>query len=374
MTDVLSRPYGSQHLGVRLRCRLQGLTAVGSWVKCARDPYIIPYNCMRVCNYLTVKSLIKKTNVASKKANANSSHNIVLIFLSTFKHLQACMHVSTHYTQVNVSVQNVRGKCSGKTHNELSPDMVSGLGTMDDLSVYISPNCQEPRCSGFVIRKINKCLRCVSKQDAQIRTAQSSQLSKCYFILVAAQAKHSGLILTSSLSHPTSTPSASSAGSTFKTYPEPPTVHHGNPRPPWPKATPSLASSLPPSFHAGPAGVSSGDSVLTWPHNAAALRVKPDVLFMAHRVPRRLTLVHLTSFPMTLPLTLLSPASLFSELLDVHSTLPLWNALSLIPTRLPLSLPSGLGSKVTRGTFPEHRVCNSTNPLTDPGHSFFFHS
>lgn len=71
--------------------------------------------------------------------------------------------------------------------------MVSGHGTMDDLSVYISPNCQEPRCSGFVIRKFNRCLRCVSNQDAQIRTAQSSQLSKCYFILVAAQAENSGV-------------------------------------------------------------------------------------------------------------------------------------------------------------------------------------
>ena len=282
--------------------------------------------------------------------------------------------MSTHYTQVNILVQNVRGRCSGKTHNELSPDMVSECGTTDDLSVYISPNCQEPRCSGFVIRKIDKCLRCVSNQDAQIRTSQSCQLSKCYLILVAAQAKNSGVILTSSLSHPTSTPSASSAGSTFKTYPEPTTAHHGNPRPPWSKATPSLSSSLPPSFHAGPAGVSSGDSVLTWPHNATALRVKPNVLFMAHRVPRRLILAHLTSFSKTLPLTLLSPASLFSELLDVHSTLPLWNALSLIHTWLTLSFPSGLGSKVTRGTFPEHWVCNSTNPLTEPGHYYFFHS
>ena len=87
VTDVLSRPYRSQYLGVTLRCRLQGLTAVGSWVKGAQDSYVIPYNCMRICNYLIVKSLIKKINVASKKANDNSSHNIILIFLSTFKHL-----------------------------------------------------------------------------------------------------------------------------------------------------------------------------------------------------------------------------------------------------------------------------------------------
>lgn len=127
VTDVLSRPYRSQRLGVLLCCRFQGLTAVGGWVQCAQEPYVIPYNCMRVCNYLTVKSVIQKINVASKKANANSSHNIVLFSyprLNIYK--LACMWAHTTHRlmfRCKMYVENAVGRHVTNCHQTWSQGM-----------------------------------------------------------------------------------------------------------------------------------------------------------------------------------------------------------------------------------------------------------